>query len=590
MTQLTIAQTAEEFLSTRKLMGPPPKNFRPYERPPVNQEPAADFMSNVPKWLRDQPQEDGTEEEISCQALVVGAGQCGTTATLRLAEAGVDVLCLEAQSWESYSVYPTDMAVYNSKIFLDRGVPPYDPVDIFNEYMNKTLGHALPQLVRDFAFRSGEMFDWLLSYIPEELTQKYAHPTNYRGNPGFRGETCGQKSFIGMVQWRDQATNQNMWGYVLRYALKAAADLGANFLFGTRALKLLQDETGRVIGCLARNKEGKQFKIRCDAVLMAAGDYGGNREMMLDLSDQLRNLAWSFGLDRTDYQSIRPAGRDGSGIKMCLWAGATMEAGPRAGQSCGVNKRPSFPFGGCWPTFGSDGKRFMNETTVRFGATGPIDMQPVGGIITVVTDSNWEQYLNCQSYGHEMMDLSNDEWVEIVREDVRNYKTGREGFPVHRFSTGGLGTDLCYAADTLEELGEILGYSGESLQNFLDEVERYNRFCAEGRDGDWGCDPGYLFPILKPPFIGVAEATKVNIPRGGLCQHAGVCTNGRYNVLNADKHPIPGLYAAGNCCGQRYAVQYHTPTAGNSCGSALTTGYVAAEHMMAFLNESHSSR
>ena len=55
----------------------------------------------------------------------------------------------------------------------------------------------------------------------------------------------------------------------------------------------------------------------------------------------------------------------------------------------------------------------------------------------------------------------------------------------------------CYAAETLEELGQILGYSGESLKNFLREAERYNAFCAAGRDGDWGCDPGYLFLLFQ---------------------------------------------------------------------------------------------
>lgn len=54
-------------------------------------------------------------------------------------------------------------------------------------------------------------------------------------------------------------------------------------------------------------------------------------------------------------------------------------------------------------------------------------------------------------------------------------------------------------------------------------------------------------------------------------------------MLNAAKEPIPGLYAVGNCCGQRYGVQYHTPTSGNSCGSAMTSGYVAAECVVADL-------
>ncbi len=54
-------------------------------------------------------------------------------------------------------------------------------------------------------------------------------------------------------------------------------------------------------------------------------------------------------------------GRDGSGIRMMLWAGATMEAGPcRSGSR--HQQPPSFPFGGIWPIFGNDGKRFFKKT------------------------------------------------------------------------------------------------------------------------------------------------------------------------------------------------------------------------------------
>lgn len=544
------------------------------------------FMSNRPHWLGLPPEPDGGEPQKTYQVLVIGAGQAGTAAALRLSELGVQVLCLEAQRWETYDVYPTDMAMYNAKFFLERGVPPYDPLDIFNEYMNKAMGHAHPQLVRDYAFRSGETFDWLLSHIPPELTRRYAHPTNYRGNPGFSGQANGQRSFIGMVQWRDQETNENMWSRVMRHLIGRARELGAAFQFGTKALRLLQDEDGSVTGCLAEAENGARFVVRCPVVLVCAGDYGGNKEMLLDLSDQLRNLAWTFGKDRTDPALIRSAGRDGSGIRMCLWAGGTMEAGPRAGLDGFRNRRPEFGFGGVWPCFGPDGKRFMNETTVRYGATGACDMLPEGGIMTMVADADWDKHLDRQGYGHEMMDRSNDAWREELRENVKALRTGPEGFPIRCFGVTGTRYMTCYAGETLEELGRILGYEGESLQSFLAEVERYNGFCDAGRDADWGCDPGYLSPIRRGPFLGVVQRIQDGPIHGGLNQLAGVCTDGCYNVVDRRKHPIPGLYAAGNTCGQRYAIQYHTPTAGNTCGSALTGGYVAAEHIYAFLHRS----
>ncbi len=546
---------------------------------------AGEVMNNKPLWLGDAPEFTEFAYEKDCEVVVIGSGPAGSTATLRLAELGVDVLCLEVQTWEEYDAFACDMATYNSKYFLSHGVPEYDLMEVYNEYMRKALGHAHPKLVRDYVTRSGEMMDWVLGFIPQEYIDAYAHPTQYKGNKYFTGETCGQKSFIGMLQWRDQKTNNNMWPFVMRSLHLAAQERGAKYLYGAQAIRLLQDETGTVTGCVAQDIDGNYFKINCKAAVAAAGDFGGNPDMRLDLCDTLRNLAWSIGLDRTDASSISSGGRDGSGIRMCLWAGGRIEAGPRAGQGANINEKPGFPFGGTWPCFGPDGKRFMNETITKFGANDAVNMLAPGGVVAVVTDSNWDEYCEHQGYGHEAMDRSNDYMLKVVRDDMANYKAGPEGFDVHSFARYGESYDHIFAADTIEELGAYLGYEGEALKNFVAEVDRWNALCEAGYDSDWGCDSTHLFPIVKAPFFGSRSITGEgggpmgSGPNGGLCQHAAVCTDGSYRVLTKDKAPIPGLYAIGNCCGQRFGVQYHTPTAGNSCGSAMTTGYVAAEYI-----------
>lgn len=536
-----------------------------------------EVMQNKPLWLGDAPEIADIAYEKDCKVLVIGSGPAGSTAILRLAEAGIDVLALEVQTWEEYDAFACDMATYNSKFFLDLGAPEYDLMEVYNEYMRKALGHAHPKLVRDYVTRSGEMIDWVLSYLPKEYIAAYAHATQYKGNKYFSGETCGQKSFIGMLQWRDEKTNNNMWPFVMRSMHTESQKMGAKYIYGAQAIRLLQAEDGSVIGCIAEDIDGNYFKINCEAVIAAAGDFGGNPDMRLDLCDTLRNLAWSSGRDRTAAQNTNSGGRDGSGIRMCLWAGATIEAGPRAGQSAAINSKPDFPFGGCWTTFGPEGKRFMNETIMKFGANDAINMLNPEGIVAIVADSNWDENCEYQGYGHEVMDRSNDHMLAVIREDMANYKVGPEGFDVHNFARYGESYDHIYAANTIEELGEYLGYEGEALKAFVAEVDHWNEMCDAGYDSDWGCDKNYMFPIKKAPFFGAASKLSKAVPGGGLCQHAGVCTDGSYRVLNSDKKPIGGLYAVGNCCGQRFGVQYHTPTAGNSCGSAMTTGYVAAE-------------
>ena len=50
-------------------------------------------------------------------------------------------------------------------------------------------------------------------------------------------------------------------------------------------------------------------------------------------------------------------------------------------------------------------------------------------------------------------------------------------------------------ADTLEELAEIVGYTGEAKTNFLAEVERYNELCEKGVDEDYAKQAKYLMPV-----------------------------------------------------------------------------------------------
>ncbi|MEE8715980.1 MAG: FAD-binding protein [Coriobacteriales bacterium] len=544
----------------------------------------ADFMLNVPAWLQTAPEIPASQvaDTTSCDVLVIGAGNAGTVAALRCAEAGLDVILAETQTYDEYDEYACDMACYNNSLFLAKGTPELDTMEVFNEYMRLYRGHAHEKLVRDYATRSGEMFDWMLNYIPQEYVDNYAKTSNYKGNASYDGQSCGSYSFRGMVQWRDEDSNVNMWPFVIRSLHSAIEDKGGTIKWGWQAIELVKDGD-TVTGALLCDVDGTYHRVEAKDTIVCAGDFGGNPDMRLDLSDQMRNLAWSYGKDRTDADNTSGMGRDGSGIKMCLWAGATMEAGPRAGQAAGCNSAPEgFAFGGAWPCFGSDGKRFFNESLIKHGTYGFLDMLPKGSLFLQVTDSNWEEYLTHQGYGHETMDRSSDYMVAEVHQNMADYVTGPDGFPVRCFARFGKEYLTCYAADTLEEVAQIAGLDEEATQNFLAEVQHWNEMCEAGKDTDWGIDPQLLLPIKDAPFFFAFSSSSDNAS-GGLCQHAAVCTDGRYQVLTGSKAPIQGLYAAGNTCGQRIGIQYATPTAGNSCGSALTSGYCAAESVIADL-------
>ena len=133
-----------------------------------------------------------------------------------------------------------------------------------------------------------------------------------------------------------------------------------------------------------------------------------------------------------------------------------------------------------------------------------------------------------------------------------------------------------FAADTLEELADKLGYSGERKDTFLQSVARYNRFARNGRDEDFAKDARLLHPVETPPFFGYIEHT--NRAGAMMVTVAGLETDGAQRVLDSSLDPIPGLYATGNCCGGRFPIMYTTPIAGISIGMALCLGREAGRH------------
>jgi succinate dehydrogenase/fumarate reductase flavoprotein subunit len=138
---------------------------------------------------------------------------------------------------------------------------------------------------------------------------------------------------------------------------------------------------------------------------------------------------------------------------------------------------------------------------------------------------------------------------------------------------------MIYAADTLPELADRMGYTGKAKENFLASIERYNDLAKAGRDEDFGKDSRVLFPIEKAPFYG--ETTHERTIGMLMVTTGGLLTDEDQRVLNAAREPIPGLFATGNCCGRRFGVQYSTPIPGVSIGIAMTlgrlVGYTAAQ-------------
>lgn len=148
-----------------------------------------------------------------------------------------------------------------------------------------------------------------------------------------------------------------------------------------------------------------------------------------------------------------------------------------------------------------------------------------------------------------------------------------------------MGSDV-FCANTLDELADYLGYTGAAKQTFLDSIAHYNELCnSEMGDTDFGKEKEFMIAIDTPPFYGGLAgggpmgAGKPHSASPMMVTMSGLLTDKHQNVLNKDWQPIKGLYAAGNCMGNRFGMGYTTPFSGCSVGMAMTHGYTAAKEI-----------
>ncbi len=266
---------------------------------------------------------------------------------------------------------------------------------------------------------------------------------------------------------------------------------------------------------------------------------------------------------------------DGSGHKMGCWAGGFIEPGPRPTMSMGGGG------GGPWGTapflwLNAEGKRYMNEG-ITVGAFAATLRQPLG-VVATVTDSKWLETVRNASIDHGAPNYTRPQYYEdLVTDMAAVVGGGAEGGVVRSCTITERMPSQVFGADDLETALKYAGYAEEVIPTCIDSINRYNELCYAGKDTDFGKDAHHMVPIDEPPFY-VAPSSNNATGTAGLVTLAGLMTDDTLTVIRPDYTRVRGLYAVGNCLGQRYGNAYSTPTAGVSIGMAMTYGRVAGKN------------
>ena len=523
-------------------------------------------------WLGTEPtiDEASITDTWDTDILIVGAGNGGMAAAAFAAQNGLNFRIIEQNSvvqdtrhW--YGAIDTSAA-------KAAGAEPCDRAKLLSEISRYASGKCDQRVVRTWINESAAMHDFVSGILEGEYgytceftsgseaawpAENAEHNTDYL-YPVEEHNYMASESAAGMQR------NQVFQDYIEK--------LGYSIDFNTALAKLEKDDTGRITGVIAQSNDDGHF-IRINAskgVLLACGGYPGNPYMM----EQLDPLGTSV----TTACSYSPADK-GYGIRAAVWAGANLdkEAAPMLfdrgiiapGQDAGYVESSSAFGGKAFPgtikqynpgtqpflKVNRHGERFANESC------------PYNDIV----------YAAAHQPGRVYAQIHDDNWYE----DVQRFHTigcsaqTRNGGPDYVLPKmeEAEAAGCFFRADTLDELADKLGFTGEAKDTFLATVERYNELYDAQEDTDFGKPAYRLSAIRKAPFYGCWLGASL------LTTEQGIAINEKGQALDTNNQPMPGLYVTGDMSGSFFANNYPCLMAGVAMGRTMTFAIKAIKQM-----------
>lgn len=517
--------------------------------------------------VRPQPIEDHLiTRKLECDVLVVGLGYSGSAALRAVAESGAQSIGIEVMPEKVFAAFGRDIGHINSRFLASRGIPKVDELEFYNEWMNRAGNRVNPTLIRNYVRYSGETFDWFTDmYGVDGL--KDVHVAFWPdAAPKFDGQMGAHRFWRGTAQfpeargWKGHPTLTE----VIRANHAVARQTGAQIYYGTEAMQIIMDGD-RPSAIIAKDREQQYLRINVkQAIILAAGDFSGNPEMLEDLVVDIQDQF----IEGEGFR--RMMGRTGRGIQLGVWAGGRLE--PRPIPTMGGNYNTlvglTGTLGVLW--LNPEGKRYCNESFGDPVFCGFAGNQMARGTYYSVFDSHVQKYLDRSVPAHGSFDAADDKQVRALKNAMEQaLEVGPGGITISEFGQ----KKYVVAGSTPEKLADHAGLTGTLRDNMLKSIQRYNELCRQGRDDDFGKDTKLMIPLEHGPYY--LQTNECGTPGNMLVTVGGLLTDERQNVLGQDYHPIPGLYATGNCCGRRFGMQYSTPISGVSIGIAITLGRLA---------------
>ena len=523
-------------------------------------------------WLGKEPDIDeaAITETVDTDILIVGAGNGGIFAAAYAAANGLNFRVIE----QNGNVQDTRhwYGAIDSAAAKEAGEKPADRAKLLSEISRYASGKCDQRVVKTWINESAAMHDFMRSILED----KYGWTCDFTSGAeaAWPAENAEHNTdYLFPVQEHNYMASESVSGKPRNeLLLDYIRELGYDVDFKTSLAKLEKDSTGRITGIIAQSTEDDHF-IRYNAnkgVLLACGGFPGNPYMM----EQLDPLGTSV----TTACSYSPADK-GYGIRAAVWAGANFdkEAAPML-----------FDRGIVAP--GVDGGYVASDSA--FGGKafpGPIRQYNPGTQPFLKVNRNGERFANESSPYNDIVYAAAHQpgrvYAQIcdanILEDAKRFHTigcsaqtragGEKYFQGKVDEAVAAGT--LFVCDTIEELADKLGFTGEAKDTFLATVDRYNELYDKQEDEDFGKPAYRLSAIRTAPFYGCWLGASL------LCTEQGIAINDKGQALDNDNKPMPGLYVTGDMSGSFFANNYPCLMAGVAMGRTLTFAIKAIKQM-----------
>lgn len=494
--------------------------------------------------------------DLEADVVVLGFGGAGATTAIVAAQNGASVVVLEKNPEDAHisntrmsgGIFhcpfkdgdPKALKAYAKAMFSGENIPWKEEGEIpeYSDGLAQLWADLSPSNLEfmqslDPEFIGGSQPGFDKASFPDFPGAKDSRYNAYRATYTKRMKNFNQVSY---KQPKAETSSGEAFWLCLAEGVKKQGDK-IRVVWEAPANELLKNAKGEIVGAVAQHKGKKLFVRARKAVVLCTGGYEYSPAMRSAFLEGPGKNGWAF---------YGTTSNTGDGIAMGMAVGAGLQKVGKSAARVIVPIQVTFNglrLGSITPSVGSPNSFVVDNFGKRYEAE------------TKVTDNPSRYFFYKAAVQFDITSLSyprTPSWM-IFDETLRASKplvglgisvVGYGLVDWDKDNLKAIESGLILKADTIEELAEKIRNHPENKsrmvpENLVETVKRFNQFCDDKKDADFGRRAATLGKVEKGPFYAMP------LVAGGPNTKGGLLANADRQVLTWEGEPIPHLYCVG---------------------------------------------